>query len=43
MAKSGDTFGKKEKEKKRAKQRQDKAEKMEERKANAKKENHWTR
>ena len=37
MAKSGDTFGKKEKEKKRAKQRQDKAEKMEERKANAKK------
>ena len=37
MAKSGDTFGKKEKEKKRAKQRQEKAEKMEERKANAKK------
>jgi len=37
MAKSGETFGKKEKEKKRAKQRQDKAEKMEERKANAKK------
>jgi cold shock CspA family protein len=37
MAKSGETFGKKEKEKKRAKERQEKAEKMEERKANAKK------
>jgi cold shock CspA family protein len=37
MAKSQETFGKKEKEKKRSKQRQDKAEKMEERKANAKK------
>ncbi|MBZ5855915.1 cold-shock protein [Flavihumibacter profundi] len=37
MAKSQETFGKKEKEKKRNKQRQDKAEKMEERKANAKK------
>jgi len=37
MAKSGETFGKKEKEKKRAKQRQEKAEKMEDRKANAKK------
>jgi cold shock CspA family protein len=37
MGKSQETFGKKEKEKKRAKQRQDKAEKMEERKANAKK------
>ena len=37
MGKSGETFGKKEKEKKRAKQRQDKAEKMEERKASAKK------
>jgi cold shock CspA family protein len=35
MAKSRETFGKKEKEKKRLKQRQDKAEKMEERKANA--------
>jgi cold shock CspA family protein len=33
----GETFGKKEKQKKRLKQRQDKAEKMEERKANAKK------
>src|SRR5436853_7542055 len=37
MAKSKETFGKKEKEKKRLKQRQDKQEKMEERKANAKK------
>ncbi|MGN6163174.1 MAG: cold-shock protein [Flavisolibacter sp.] len=37
MSKSGETFGKKEKEKKRLKQRQEKAEKMEERKANAKK------
>jgi cold shock CspA family protein len=37
MGKSQETFGKKEKEKKRAKQRQDKQEKMEERKANAKK------
>ena len=37
MGKSGETFGKKEKEKKRAKQRQEKAEKMEDRKANAKK------
>lgn len=37
MAKSQETFGKKEKEKNRAKQRQEKAEKMEERKANAKK------
>jgi cold shock CspA family protein len=37
MAKSKETFGKKEKEKKRLKQRQDKHEKMEERKANAKK------
>ena len=37
MAKSGQTFNKKEKEKQRAKQRQEKAEKMEERKANAKK------
>jgi cold shock CspA family protein len=37
MAKSGETFGKKEKEKKRAKQKQDKEEKMQERKANAKK------
>jgi len=37
MAKSGETFSKKEKEKKRAKLRQDKAEKMEDRKANAKK------
>jgi cold shock CspA family protein len=37
MAKSGETFGKKEKEKQRAKHRQDKAEKMEQRKANAKK------
>lgn len=35
MARSGESFGKKEKEKKRAKQRQDKQEKMEERKANA--------
>ncbi len=33
MAKSQETFGKKEKQKKRAKQRQDKAEKMEDRKA----------
>ena len=37
MAKSKDTFGKKEKEKKRLKERQEKHEKMEERKANAKK------
>jgi len=37
MGKSGETFGKKEKEKKKAKQRQEKAEKMEDRKANAKK------
>ncbi len=37
MAKSKETFNKKEKEKKRLKQRQDKQEKMEERKANAKK------
>lgn len=37
MAKSQETFGKKEKQKKKLKQRQDKAEKMEERKANAKK------
>ena len=36
MAKSKETFGKKEKEKKRLKQRQDKLEKMEDRKANAK-------
>ena len=37
MAKSQETFGKKEKQKKRLKKRQDKIEKMEERKANAKK------
>src|ERR1700712_5402471 len=37
MAKSQETFGKKEKQKNKAKQRQDKAEKMEERKANTKK------
>jgi cold shock CspA family protein len=37
MAKSKETFNKKEKEKKRLKQKQDKHEKMEERKANAKK------
>jgi len=37
MAKSKETFGKKEKEKKRLKQQQDKREKMEARKANAKK------
>jgi cold shock CspA family protein len=37
MAKSQETFGKKEKQKKKLKQRQDKQEKMEERKANAKK------
>jgi cold shock CspA family protein len=37
MAKSKETFGKKEKEKKRLKERQEKHEKMEERKANAKK------
>ena len=37
MGKSGETFGKKEKEKKKAKQRQEKQEKMEERKANARK------
>lgn len=37
MAKSQETFGKKEKQKQKLKNRQDKAEKMEERKANAKK------
>ena len=37
MAKSKETFGKKEKEKQRLKRKQDKIEKMEERKANAKK------
>ena len=37
MGKSQETFSKKEKEKNRLKKRQDKAEKMEERKANAKK------
>lgn len=37
MAKSGETFNKKEREKKKVKQRQDKAEKMEDRKANARK------
>lgn len=37
MAKSKETFGKKEKEKQRQKHKQDKREKMEERKANAKK------
>ncbi|MDQ6757383.1 MAG: cold shock domain-containing protein [Bacteroidota bacterium] len=37
MAKSQETFNKKEKQKQKAKQRQEKAEKMEERKANAKK------
>ncbi|GAC1708430.1 MAG: cold shock domain-containing protein [Flavisolibacter sp.] len=37
MGKSQETFGKKEKEKKKLKDRQEKAEKMEERKANAKK------
>ena len=37
MGKSQETFGKKEKEKKKLKQRQDKEEKMEERKANTKK------
>ena len=37
MGKSQETFGKKEMQKKKLKQRQDKAEKMEERKANAKK------
>ncbi len=37
MAKSRETFGKKEKEKRKLKQRQEKAEKMEERRANAKK------
>jgi len=37
MGKSQETFGKKEKQKKKLKERQDKAEKMEERKANAKK------
>jgi len=37
MAKSKETFGKKEKEKQRLKHRQDKQQKMEERKANAKK------
>jgi cold shock CspA family protein len=37
MAKSQETFGKKEKQKKKLKQRQDKAEKMEERRANSKK------
>jgi cold shock CspA family protein len=39
MAKSKETFNKKEKEKKRIKQRQDKQQKMEERKANKKKSN----
>ena len=37
MGRSQETFGKKEKEKKKAKQRQEKAEKMEERKASARK------
>jgi len=37
MAKSQETFGKKEKQKKKLKERQDKKDKMEERKANAKK------
>ena len=37
MAKSQETFGKKEKQKKKLKERQDKKEKMDERKANAKK------
>jgi cold shock CspA family protein len=37
MARSGETFGKREKEKKRAKDKQEKAQKMEERRANAKK------
>ena len=37
MGKSQETFGKKEKEKKRLKLRQEKQEKMDERKANAKK------
>jgi len=37
MAKSKETFGKKEKEKQRLKHRQDKLQKMEERKANTKK------
>ena len=37
MGKSQETFGKKEKEKKRIKERQEKLEKMQERKANAKK------
>jgi len=37
MGKSQETFGKKEKEKKKLKERQEKAEKMQERKANAKK------
>ena len=37
MAKSRETYGKKENQKKKLKQRQEKAEKMEERKANAKK------
>ena len=37
MARSQDTFEKKEKQKKKLKQRQDKSEKMEERRANAKK------
>lgn len=37
MGRSGETFGKKEKEKKRAKEKQEKAEKMQERKANAQK------
>jgi cold shock CspA family protein len=37
MARGGETFGKREKEKKRAKDKQEKAEKMEERKVNAKK------
>lgn len=37
MARGGDTFGKREKEKKRAKDKQEKVEKMDERKANTKK------
>jgi hypothetical protein len=37
MAKSQETFGKKEKQKNKLKQRQEKAEKMEDRRANAKK------
>ena len=41
MSKSKETFNKKEKEKKKLKHRQDKQEKMEERKAILPKENHW--